>query len=89
MKGSWKRNEAPLTVRDIVLQEAQRIKLLPTDYDLEIAKTKKTDEGIYTCIDGSKEIKRYRVVAKGNFLQYNSSLTYEYLHISQNVSLRF
>nr|XP_022328741.1 neurotrimin-like [Crassostrea virginica] len=81
--GSWKRNEAPLTVRDIVLQEAQRIKLLPTDYDLEITKTKKTDEGIYTCIDDSKEIKRYRVVAKEKaMIQLYSGPTIEVMESS-------
>ena len=74
MKGSWKHNEAILTFRGIVVREPQRITLSSTGYDLEIAKTKKTDEGIYTCKNGSEEIKRYRVVAKGKFLQYNSSL---------------
>ena len=68
MKGKWNYNEAPLTVGDRVIREKNRITLSSTDYDLEIANTKKTDEGNYTCKDGDKVMKNYSVVAKGDFL---------------------
>ena len=68
MKGKWNYNEAPLTVGDRVIREKNRITLSSTDYDLEIANTKKTDEGNYTCKDGDTVMKKYSVVAKGDFL---------------------
>lgn len=68
MKGRWIHSgRGLLTDGDIVFRDPTRITLSSSDYSLKIANLKKADHGNYTCKDDGTEIKRYSLVAKGDF----------------------
>lgn len=68
MKGRWIHSGVGILTDGVkVFRDPTRITLSSTDYSLKIENPKKGDHGNYTCNDDSTEIKRYSLVAKGDF----------------------